>query len=139
MLRRQLLLRRDLANRSLLLHPLLHSSSGRAWQSLLLRPPFRSNRNNRSSHNNRNNRGSAGQSRRGHRNYRPFQSRVRVLQSLWCRLLLRSHRLQTFGRASRSRCNRQRKLRRRGPQRLPALKSQRSKSSLNFGRLLCRV
>jgi len=44
-----------------------------------------------------------------------------------------------FGRALRSRCNRQRKLRRRGPQKLLASKSQRSKSFLSFGRRLCRA
>jgi hypothetical protein len=51
----------------------------------------------------------------------------------------RSRRLRTFGHASRNLCNRQRKLRRRGQQKLLALKSRRSASFLNFGRLLYRV
>lgn len=109
---------------------------------------FRNSRSNRNNSNNRimrsncNSRGSVRQRRRcqrGHRNYRPFQIRVRELPSLRCRLLLRSRRLLTFGHASRNQDNRQRTLRLRGPQKSLKSKSQRSKSSLNFGRLLRRV
>ncbi len=53
--------------------------------------------------------------------------------------VLRSRQLQTLGHASQNRRSRQRKLRHRGPQKLLMSKSQRSASSLNFGRLLCRV
>jgi hypothetical protein len=144
-LRRQLLRRRGLADRSQLFHPPfrsnlssrfhlnwsqlfrlpLRSSRGRAWL-ILLRLLFR-------------------RCRRGHRSRLgglsrlPLQSRDLVLPSQRSRLLLRSRQLQTFGDASRNQRSRQRKLRRCGHQRLLASKSQRSASSLNFGRLLCRV
>jgi hypothetical protein len=133
-----------LANRSQLFHVTFRSnlsSRGLADRSRLFRPPFRNNRNNRgrawpSLLRLLFQRGSPCQRRRcrgGHRNHRPFRSCVRVLQSQ------RSRRLQTFGHAPRNRRSRQRKLRHRGSQKRLKSKSQRSASSLNFGRLLRRV